>query len=161
MLYNLQLDEGDVCGVCILRGSCDRAYLILKDIELGARTVDIVRILLNYAIDPVIDSNKKTLGAEVIEASARKLLLELTELSDTAIFYEVQKPPATVARKVQNFDFKERDSSRNVEMKRGDWMCNFLNFSRNKKCRECNEEGPLKPGLDEVEMKKGDWNCPQ
>ncbi|XP_023765847.1 zinc finger protein VAR3, chloroplastic [Lactuca sativa] len=161
---HLQLDEGDVCGVCILRGSCDRAYLILKDIESGARTVDIVRILLNYALDPVIDSNMKPLGAEDIEASARKLLLELTELSDTAIDHEAQKPPAIVARKAQNFDFKERDSSRNVEMKRGDWMCpkcNFLNFSRNKKCRECNEDGPLKPGLDEVEMKKGDWNCPQ
>ncbi|GJT89976.1 zinc finger protein VAR3, chloroplastic [Tanacetum coccineum] len=161
---HLQLDEGDVCGVCILRGSCDRAYVILKDLESAARTVDIVRILLNYALDPVFDSNNKPSGAELVEASAKKLLLELTELSDTKIDPEMQKPAAPVARKVQQYDIVERDPSRNVEMKRGDWMCpkcNFLNFSRNKKCRECNEDGPLKAGGDEVEMKKGDWNCPQ
>ncbi|PWA87687.1 Zinc finger, RanBP2-type [Artemisia annua] len=161
---HLQLDEGDVCGVCILRGSCDRAYVILKDLESAARTVDIVRILLNYALDPVFDSDKKPSGAELVEASAKKLLLELTELSDTKIDPEMQRPAAPVARKVQQYEFAERDPSRNVEMKRGDWMCpkcNFLNFSRNKKCRECNEDGPLKAGVDEVEMKKGDWNCPQ
>ncbi|KAL4575437.1 hypothetical protein LXL04_022280 [Taraxacum kok-saghyz] len=161
---HLQLVEGDVCGACILRGSCDRAFVILKDIESGARTVDIVRILLNYALDPVTVSNSKPSGAEIVEKSAKKLLLELTELSDTAIEPELQKPPATIPKKVQSFEFKERDSSRNVEMKRGDWMCpkcNFLNFARNKKCRECNEDGPSKSGGEEVEMKKGDWNCPQ
>ncbi|KAI3696040.1 hypothetical protein L1987_79049 [Smallanthus sonchifolius] len=161
---HLQLDEGDACGVCVLRGSCDRAYVILKDVESAARTVDIVRILLNYALDPVVDLDKKPLEAEVVEASAKKLLLELTELSDTRVDPELQKPAAVVARKAQSFEFKERDSSRNVEMKRGDWMCpkcNFLNFSRNKKCRECNEDGPQKTGVEEVEMKKGDWICPQ
>lgn len=161
---HLQLDEGDVCGVCILRGSCDRAYVILKDIESAARTVDIVRILLNYALDPVVDSNKKPSGAELVEASARKLLSELTELSDTTIDPDLQKPAATVPRKAKPVEFMERDPSLNIEMKRGDWMCpkcNFLNFSRNKKCRECNEDGPLKAGVDEVEMKKGDWICPQ
>ncbi|KVI05158.1 zinc finger protein VAR3, chloroplastic [Cynara cardunculus var. scolymus] len=161
---HLQLDEGDVCGVCVLRGSCDRAYVILKDIESAARTVDIVRILLNYALDPVVDSDKKPSGAELVEASARKLLSELTELSDTTIDPELQKPAATVARKAKSVDFMERDPSQNIEMKRGDWMCprcNFMNFSRNKTCRECNEGGPLKAGIDDVEMKKGDWICPQ
>lgn len=45
--------------------------------------MDIVRILVNYALDPVVDTDKKPLGAEGVEASANKLLLELTELSDT------------------------------------------------------------------------------
>ncbi|XP_071733088.1 uncharacterized protein [Rutidosis leptorrhynchoides] len=163
---HLQLDEGDVCGVCVLRGSCDRAYLILKDIESAARTVDIVRILLSYALDPIVVSNKNPSVADVIESSAKKLLLELTELSDTKINPELQKPAAVVARKEQSksYQFVERYPSRNVEMKRGDWMCpkcNFLNYARNKKCRECDEDGPLKSGVEEVEMKKGDWNCPQ
>ncbi|KAD2393284.1 hypothetical protein R6Q59_012367 [Mikania micrantha] len=161
---HLQLDESDACGVCVLRGSCDRAYVILKDIESAARTVDIVRIILNYALDPVVDSDKKPLGAEIVEASAKKLLLELTKLSDTRVDPELQKPAAPVARKAQSFEFVERESSRNVEMKRGDWMCpkcNFLNFARNKKCRECKEDSPQKVGDEDVEMKKGDWICPQ
>nr|XP_043608406.1 zinc finger protein VAR3, chloroplastic [Erigeron canadensis] len=161
---HLQLDEGDACGACVLRGSCDRAYVLLKDIESGARTVDIVRILLNYALDPVVVSSKKLTGQELIEASARKLLLELTELGDTKINPGLQKPAAVVARKVKPYEYVQTDPSNNVEMMRGDWMCpkcNFLNFSRNKKCRECNEDGPLKSGIEEVEMKKGDWNCPQ
>ncbi|KAI7735464.1 hypothetical protein M8C21_017822 [Ambrosia artemisiifolia] len=161
---HLQLDEGDVCGICVFRESCDRAYVTLKDNESDARTVDIVRVLLNYALDPAVDSDKKTSGAEVVEASAKKLLVELTKLSDTKVDPELQKPVVTVGRKAQSSKVMERDSSRNVEMKRGDWLCprcNFLNFFRNKKCRECNEDGPKKPGGDAVEMKKGDWNCPQ
>ncbi|XP_076924831.1 uncharacterized protein LOC143587416 [Bidens hawaiensis] len=137
---------------------------MLKDIESAARTVDIVRILLNYALDPVVDLDKKPLDAEVVEASAKKLLLELTELSDTRVDPELPKPAATVARKTQSFEFSERDSTRNVEMKRGDWMCpkcNFLNFARNKKCRECSEDAPQKAGVEDVEMKKGDWICSQ
>ncbi|KAM4114267.1 hypothetical protein ACJW30_04G056200 [Castanea mollissima] len=39
--------------------------------------------------------------------------------------------------------------------------CNFLNFSRNKQCRGCNEDGPKKVGMGDVEMKKGDWTCSQ
>ncbi|KAJ0489203.1 putative Zinc finger, RanBP2-type, HAD superfamily, Zinc finger, RanBP2-type superfamily [Helianthus annuus] len=162
---HLQLDEGDACGVCVLRGSCDRAYVILKDVESSARTVDIVRILLNYALDPVVGLSKKPLGADIVEASAKKLLLELTTLSDTNIDPELQRPAAApVARKAPSFQYVERDSSRNVEMKRGDWMCpkcNFLNFARNTKCRECNEDGPKKASDEDVEMKKGDWICPQ
>ncbi|KAI7731038.1 hypothetical protein M8C21_008177, partial [Ambrosia artemisiifolia] len=161
---HLQLDEGDACGVCVLRGSCDRAYVVLKEIESDARTVDVVRMLLNYALDPVVGLSKKPLGADVVEASAKKLLLELTKLSDTKVDPELQRPAAPVARKTPSFDFKERDSTRNVEMKRGDWMCpkcNFLNFARNKQCRECNEDGPQKASNEDVEMKKGDWICPQ
>ncbi|XP_076937476.1 zinc finger protein VAR3, chloroplastic-like [Bidens hawaiensis] len=184
---HLQLDEGDVCGICVFKGSCDRAYVILKDSESDARTVDIVRILLSYALNPFVGSDNKPSGVELVEASAKKLLLELTELSDTKVDPELQNSAATVARKAQSAELTERDSElqkpvanavrkvpfvkiterespRNVDMKRGDWLCpkcNFLNFSRNKKCRECNEDGPQNAGGNNVEMKKGDWNCPQ
>ncbi|KAM0007677.1 hypothetical protein Hdeb2414_s0135g00808091 [Helianthus debilis subsp. tardiflorus] len=153
------LSTGQVCGACVFRGSCDRAYVILKENESDARTVDIMRLLLNYALDPAVDSDKKPSGLEVVEASAKKLLLELAELSDTKVDPELQKPAATVDRKARSFEVMEQDSSRsrNVEMKRGDRLCpkcNFLNFSRNKKCRECNEDGPQKAGGDDAEMKK-------
>ncbi|XP_076906638.1 uncharacterized protein LOC143562828 isoform X2 [Bidens hawaiensis] len=183
----LQLDEGDVCGICVFKGSCDRAYVILKDSESDARTVDIVRILLSYALDPSVGSGNKPSGAELVEASAKKLLLELTTLSDTRVDPGLQKPAAIVARKARSVELTEReselqkpvgnvvrkaqfvkitqrDSPRDVEMRRGDWLCpkcNFLNFSRNKKCRECNEDGPQNAGGNNIEMKKGDWNCPQ
>lgn len=82
-----------------------------------------MRILLNYALDLVVDSDKKPSGAELVEASARKLLLELTELSETKVDPYLQKPAATIARKMKPFQFLENDSSPNVEMKKGDWMC--------------------------------------
>ncbi|KAM0986129.1 hypothetical protein ACFX13_013599 [Malus domestica] len=44
--FHLRLDEGEVYGGCNLRGSCDRAYVILKESEAAARTVGIVQILL-------------------------------------------------------------------------------------------------------------------
>lgn len=98
--------------MCVFKGSCDRAYVILKDIESDARTVDIVRVLLNHALDPAVDSDKKPAGAEDVEASAKKLLLELTELSDTKIDPELQKPVVVVAKKAQS-----------LEMTKGDWSC--------------------------------------
>ncbi|XP_042503144.1 zinc finger protein VAR3, chloroplastic-like [Macadamia integrifolia] len=162
----VRLDEGDVCSACNLRGSCDRAYVILKESEAPARTVDIVRILFIYALDPlVLSGGEMPHGRERVEASARKLLSELSELSDTALDPALPKPAARPINK------KERDervmdhvSPQNGEMKRGDWICskcNFMNFARNVRCLECKEEGPKRVGVDDVEMKKGDWTCPQ
>lgn len=153
----VQLDEGEVCGGCNLRGSCDRAYVILKESEAAARTVDIVRILLFYALDPlVISGGEKPPGRELIEASAKKLFSEMIELSETAPDPALPKPSAKAPQK--------KEQSENVEMKRGDWLCpkcNFLNFSRNTRCRECKEDGPKGVGGDDVEKKKGDWICPE
>ncbi|CAK9179254.1 unnamed protein product [Ilex paraguariensis] len=160
----LHLDEGDVCSACNLRGSCDRAYVILKETEASARTVDIVRILLLYALDPLVISgaeNPSSRGA--IEASARKLILELIELSETSPDPELPKPAVKASQiKEKSLDSLVDDFSRDAEMKRGDWMClkcNFMNFSRNIKCRKCGDGGPRRVGGDDVEMKKGDWVC--
>ncbi|KAL9264000.1 hypothetical protein AKJ16_DCAP13611 [Drosera capensis] len=38
----VKLNEAEVCGACILRGSCDRAYLVLNESEAVAGTVDIM-----------------------------------------------------------------------------------------------------------------------
>ncbi|XP_061343663.1 zinc finger protein VAR3, chloroplastic [Gastrolobium bilobum] len=167
---HLRLDEGDVCSACNLRGSCDRAYVILKEFEADARTVDIVRILLFYALDPlVLSGGEKPPGREVIESSARKLLSQLIELSES---YPAP-PPAPAHSKLtaqdsvakgQPLRFMTNKLSKDVEMKKGDWMCpkcNFMNFSRNMHCLECNEDRPKDIDLLAVEMKQGDWNCPE
>ncbi|KGN63880.1 zinc finger protein VAR3, chloroplastic [Cucumis sativus] len=162
----VQLDEGDVCSTCNLRGSCDRAYVILKQTDGTARTVDVARLLLAYALDPlVLSGGDKPSGREHVEVSVRKLLSDLSELSekpiDPAAVREVTKPPT---RKEKSSKFTEDASTRDVEMKRGDWMCtkcNFLNFSRNRTCLKCNEDGPKRVRENDIEMKSGDWICPE
>ncbi|XP_060205438.1 zinc finger protein VAR3, chloroplastic [Lycium barbarum] len=182
---HLNLEEAEVCGVCNLRGSCDRAYVILKDSEGAARTVDIMRVLLHYAFDPsVISSGAMSPGSELIEVSARHLLSELVELSEIPVDPELPKTaPKASPRKKQSVSsgkdgsehvgMKRRDSSglegemptKGFEMKPGDWacsQCNFMNFSRNAQCLRCKAEGPSQDARVPVqEMKKGDWNCPQ
>lgn len=160
----LGLDEGEVCGACLLRGSCDRAYVILKESEATARTVDLVRILLVYALDPhVIDGGVKSQDREIIEVSARNLLHELTELSETTCPPDLPEPAVNVSQpKKKSLTFVKDVESQDVEMKRGDWICsqcNFMNFARNVSCRKCGEDGPKATNSDDIEMKKGDWIC--
>ncbi|KAG6589639.1 Zinc finger protein VAR3, chloroplastic, partial [Cucurbita argyrosperma subsp. sororia] len=162
----VQLDEGDVCSTCNLRGSCGRAYVILKETEATARTVDVARLLLTYALEPVVLSGgDKPPGREHVEVSARKLLSELLELSEKPIDASAVKPDTkSTRRKEKPSKFTDDALSQNVEMKRGDWMCtkcNFLNFSRNRKCLKCNEDGPKRVRADDIEMKNGDWICPE
>uniref|UniRef100_A0A2P2IWN0 Zinc finger protein VAR3ic n=2 Tax=Rhizophora mucronata TaxID=61149 RepID=A0A2P2IWN0_RHIMU len=161
-----KLDEGDVCGACNLRGSCDRAYVMLKDSEADARTVDIVRILLSYALDPlVVSGEKRAPGGEIVEEAARKLLAELIELSERAPDPALQRVAVTFSsQKERDVNFGDIKLSQNSDMKMGDWMCpkcNFLNFARNKRCLKCKEEGPKGAVVDGMELKKGDWICPK
>ncbi|GAV89662.1 zf-RanBP domain-containing protein [Cephalotus follicularis] len=162
--YHARLDEGDVCSACNLRGSCDRAYVILKDSEAAARTVDIVRILLIYALDPlVISGGEKPPGRERVDASARKLLSELIKLSEKSTDPALPKPAAKARpEKKEAVTFNDDELSQNVEMRRGDWMCtkcSFMNFAKNMRCLKCNEDGPTRVGADDIEMRKGDWMC--
>uniref|UniRef100_J3LS25 RanBP2-type domain-containing protein n=1 Tax=Oryza brachyantha TaxID=4533 RepID=J3LS25_ORYBR len=174
----LQVDEGDACSACKLRGSCDKAYVI-PNAEDEARTVDVVRILLNYAIDPTCLSGENSVNGGVQE-SARKLLSELTMLSDTTIDPSIPKPVfQTSSKKVSLTKIFDKGTNSVVnswisagkgtettatEMKMGDWLCpncNFLNFARNRHCLECKADGPKKLQAATTEMKEGDWICPQ
>lgn len=105
--------------------------MILKNSETDARTVDVVRILLFHALDPLVLSGggDKPSGREVIESSARKLLCQLIELSESP-----SPPPApALARSkptVQDAVGEGRSPrvtsnqfSKDVEMKKGDWIC--------------------------------------
>ncbi|XP_010916149.1 zinc finger protein VAR3, chloroplastic [Elaeis guineensis] len=162
----LQLDEGDVCSACNLRGSCDKAYIIQHE-EGGARTVDVVRILLSYAVNPVnISGGENPSIKENVQESARKLLSQLIELSDTTIDPSLPEPAvSTPARKEPSQKIGGRNKHPpNAEMKRGDWLCpncNFLNFARNLRCLECKADGPKRVEFGGAEMKFGDWTCPQ
>lgn len=114
-----------VCSGCNLRGSCDRAYVILKESEADARTVDIVRVLLFHALDPlVISGGEKPVSGELVESSARKLLSELLQLSETSPDPALPKPAARVSKKKERSLIVTNDRmSQEVEMKRGDWIC--------------------------------------
>uniref|UniRef100_N1R381 Zinc finger protein VAR3, chloroplastic n=1 Tax=Aegilops tauschii TaxID=37682 RepID=N1R381_AEGTA len=163
----VQVDEGDACSVCKLRGSCDKAYVIPKA-EEAARTVDVVRILLTYAIDPATLSGENSVGGGVQE-SARKLLSDLTMLCDTTIDPSLPKPVIHTYSKQDSSTKpdKGKQSSRVsagkgretavTEMKKGDWLCPkcaFMNFSRNKMCFKCEGQRPKR------QLNPGEWECP-
>ncbi|KAL6909438.1 hypothetical protein ACP4OV_001719 [Aristida adscensionis] len=174
----VQVEESDACSSCKLRGSCDKANLT-PQAEDATRTVDVVRILLTYAIEPANLSGENSVDGGVQE-SARKLLSELVTLSDTAIDPSLPKPVLQTSRKQESstkqFN-KSRDSGAKAwgsvgkgretsvtEMKQGDWLCpncNFLNFARNRHCLECKADGPKKVEAATTEMKTGDWICEQ
>jgi len=120
-----RLTYDQVCSTCTLRGSCDRAYVILKENDAAARTVDIVRILLFYALDPlVISGGEKPPGRDIIESSARKLFSELVALSETSPDPALPKPAVKGPKRKEDYvKFVDDKLSQDVEMKRGDWMC--------------------------------------
>ncbi|KAJ4762696.1 zinc finger (Ran-binding) family protein [Rhynchospora pubera] len=166
----LQIDEGDACGVCKLRGSCDRAYVAPKDEQGSARTVDVIRVLLTYALEPGNLSGGESFVQANVQESARSLLAELIKLSDTMIDPFLPRPvfhnaPITKgkAREPMTKSFRSGQSS-GVEMKIGDWLCpkcNFHNFSRNMRCFRCNEDGSSLVRPSELDMRPGDWSCPK
>lgn len=99
--------------------------MILKESEASARTVDVVRILLFYALDPlVVKGGEKPLGRYPIDASARKLISDLIKLSETAPSPSFPTPISkSLNKKERAVDQFEDELSKDVEMKRGDWMC--------------------------------------
>ncbi|KAF7822234.1 zinc finger protein VAR3, chloroplastic [Senna tora] len=127
--YLDKLPSVQACSTCNLRGSCDRAYVILKVPEANARTVDIMRILMNYALDPlVISGGEKPPGRDVIESSTRKLLSELIELSESSTAPAPPPPPPKATTKYappgdQSLNLMTDKVSKNVDMRFGDWMC--------------------------------------
>lgn len=116
-----------MCSSCSIRDSCDRAYVLLNESESAARTVDVVRILLNFALDPVVISGEgehKVAARELVESSARRLLSELVELSETPPDPNLPKPASVAHQKKKQFvDSTDNESSKSIDMKPGDWVC--------------------------------------
>lgn len=99
--------------------------MILKESEAAARTVDIVRLLLFYALDPlVISGEERPPDRDYIEISARQLLSQLTQLSETSPNPSLPKPVTkSPQKKEKTSDLLDDNLTQNVEMKRGDWIC--------------------------------------
>ncbi|KAL7149523.1 hypothetical protein ABFS83_05G046600 [Erythranthe nasuta] len=162
---HLGIDEGNVCSSCVLRGDCDRAYVKAR-VDEGLRTVDVMRFLLTYGLDPIIGSveNKPCLNKRVKE-SVRTLLKQMVGIR---VEGHDSKPLKVKTRELTPENDVDQERSRiDVPMKQGDWICpkcKFLNFARNVKCLKCNVffEERLKKLAEEQEnlpLKKGDWKC--
>ncbi|XP_074271771.1 uncharacterized protein LOC141595697 isoform X2 [Silene latifolia] len=155
------LEEKNVCDVCSLKGSCDQAYLKPNDSRL-VQTVDVMRLLLFYAIHPTVVSGAVRLNNnEQVVSSARRLLSMLMDLSEASkspvseeILYKKEKIVNSAATVV----------SQATGTPKRDWACpkcRFLNFSKNSQCRECNADRPEMQGSAHADVMKGDWSCPK
>ncbi|CAA0841415.1 Ran BP2/NZF zinc finger-like superfamily protein [Striga hermonthica] len=165
MRYHVGIDEGNVCSSCILRGECDRAYGKASEGE-GGRTVDIMRLVLTYGLDPIVDSveNKPCLNKRVKE-SVRTLLKQMVEIR--VVGHDEEQPKTATRVWSQESDVHQQRTQFAGPMKHGDWICpkcNFHNFARNIKCLRCDtfsEERLRKVAAEQenLPLKKGDWVC--
>ncbi|CAB4265225.1 unnamed protein product [Prunus armeniaca] len=164
------INEGDVCSSCNLRGDCERAYVKAREDE-GGRTVDVMRFLLTYGLDPITGTveNKPCLN-QMVKESVRRLLKEMVDYSNENLDSNLPKSTSTTMKRVAsvpNHSISQEKLQINVPMKQGDWLCpkcNFLNFARNIKCLRCDELSEerlakLREDQDHLPLKKGDWIC--
>ncbi|RZC58236.1 hypothetical protein C5167_005550 [Papaver somniferum] len=131
----------------------------VEDSEASAHTADVMRMLLMCALDPIVHSSEKPNVREYVEASARRLLSELSEAPP-----DPSLPNSDVKPKRKSVNLNKSQYYQSIEMKKGDWMCskcNLMNFARNILCLKCKEDGPKLVSHNSAEMKKGDWTCPK
>lgn len=156
----VQLDEGDVCSSCKLRSSCETAYTLPRE-EEPATTMDVMRILMVYGLDPLIDSAENKLHKrKTVKESIRKLLKEVVRLSAIPLDPNLPKPVVKKPSpkvKVPQPPPRKRVGRDDIEMKRGDWLCpkcDFMNFAKNHNCLQCDSNRPKR------ELNPGEWDCP-
>ncbi|KAF2607464.1 hypothetical protein F2Q68_00046229, partial [Brassica cretica] len=157
------IDEVNVCGSCNLRGKCERAYAQARD-EEGARTIDVMRILLTYGLDSISPAVvNRACQTKFVEDSVRKLLRESVEYS----LQDVESAETVTSRDELQPNSLESDE-RDPRKRPGDWHCTeckFLNFAKNIRCLRCDvfSEERLKQlkqeQKDHLPLKKGDWIC--
>ncbi|KAG2333732.1 hypothetical protein Bca52824_004912 [Brassica carinata] len=122
-----------------------------------ASTVDLMRLLLSCVVDFASSEGSKHHEQEIVESSVRNLLSEIAKISFRT------SSESSVHGAMQN-QFLGRNGQalgsfqKNVEMKRGDWICSRcsgLNFARNVKCFQCDEARPKR------QLTGSEWECPQ
>ncbi|PKA51813.1 Zinc finger protein VAR3, chloroplastic [Apostasia shenzhenica] len=128
--------------------------------ELGpekAQTIDIMRYLLSYGHSRLSSSGGREFETnEPLEASVRKLLVELFNLSGT-----VWKPKSADSSQTDPHIGHQQSSmlpGQAMNMKTGDWFClkcNTVNFARNMYCFECREARPTR------QVTIAEWKCLQ
>lgn len=118
-------------------------------------TIDLMKYIISYASNPTVSSGKHGLySRELVDSSIRNLLHELGTVSGAPTGYT----PAQEQQFSGRYGQTTRPLGRNIEMKRGDWVCskcNFMNFARNMKCLECEEPRPNR------QLTGSEWDCPQ
>ncbi|WVZ68430.1 hypothetical protein U9M48_017367 [Paspalum notatum var. saurae] len=119
-----------------------------------AETVDIVRYLLSYTYS---SSDSYSEDKELTDSAVRNIMAELVSFSGLSQSSNVAESTPNQSYPNQHERFS-RPPGQNIEMKRGDWICtrcSFMNFARNVRCLECNEQRPKKM------LTGGEWECPQ
>lgn len=91
----------------------------------GGRTVDVMRFLLTYGLDPLADTveNKPSLNKKVKE-SVRRLLKEMVDYSTENLDSDL--PKSTALKRVEplpKHSIPQEKYNINVPMKQGDWLC--------------------------------------
>ncbi|KAK3165777.1 hypothetical protein QOZ80_1AG0037550 [Eleusine coracana subsp. coracana] len=118
-----------------------------------AETVDVVRCLLSYAY---CSSDNYSEDKELTDTAARNILSVLESMS--SLSQSPSSEESTLWQTSSQHEQSSRPPRQNIEMKRGDWICTrcrFMNFARNVRCLECNEQRPKKM------LTGGEWECPK
>lgn len=107
-----------MCGSCNLRGKCERAYAQARD-EEGARTIDVMRILLTYGLDSISPAVvNRACQTKFVEDSVRKLLRESVEYS----LQDVECSETVASRDELHPNSLDNDE-RDPRKRPGDWHC--------------------------------------
>ncbi|KAK2976725.1 hypothetical protein RJ640_000745 [Escallonia rubra] len=122
-----------------------------------ANMVDLMKYLLSYASNPTGSTTSNSMyNRELVESSVRSLLNELAEMSCRVAASNLSAPEQYQVS--GRYAETPRPLGQNIEIKRGDWICqkcSFMNFARNIKCLECDESRPKR------QLTGGEWECPQ
>lgn len=90
--------------------------------DQDGRTVDVMRVLLTYALDPAIDVVKnKPCSNKKVQESVRLLLKQLIDYASKSLSaYTFNDPRAGIPSSSLSLS---QDDDMNVKMKLGDWQC--------------------------------------
>ncbi|KAI5073044.1 hypothetical protein GOP47_0011057, partial [Adiantum capillus-veneris] len=149
-----EIPEDEVCQQCKLKTFCTRAFAAPSP-DLMAETADLLRVLYSFALNasPIAES-QVSYPISVVK-SACHLVNEIVQLS---AYPKDPGLPALKSRLPVKLPVSEKHDM-DPNHRPGDWNCpdcNFLNFSKNRQCREC---GTYKESGKALEP--GDWECPE
>ena len=91
----------------------------------GGRTVDVMRFLLTYGLDPITGTvDNKPCLSKLVKASVRRLLKEMVEYSTKEHDSNLHKAtPLKRVASAQGCSSLPEKGHINVPMKQGDWLC--------------------------------------
>ncbi|KAH7296965.1 hypothetical protein KP509_26G046600 [Ceratopteris richardii] len=158
---HFRIPEGDVCKQCRFKMTCPRAFLA-PEANLRTNTLDITRIITAFATNVWADADSPISYPAEVGTSVCNLLKEF--LTFKVLPIKLAEDNVTTERtsllEPEKGARKKVISSSPVEMKDGDWVCpncEYLNFNRNRRCKECNVFRPQQMQNAYI----GDWHCPE